>query len=54
LSRTSVRLMHIMPPLDHGKAGRELGWQPEPVAGSIRRAVEFYVSRRRRDAPEHE
>jgi dihydroflavonol-4-reductase len=54
LSRTSVRLMHIMPPLDHGKAERELGWQPEPVAGSIRRAVEFYVSRRRRDAPEHE
>src|SRR6476620_8789614 len=54
LSRTSVRLMHSMPPLDHGKAERELGWQPEPVADSIRRAVEFYASRRRRNAPEHE
>lgn len=47
LSRTSVRLMHIMPPLDHGKAERELGWRPEPVEQSIRRAVEFYLSRRR-------
>lgn len=47
LSRTSVRLMHTMPPLDHGKAERELGWRPEPVEESIRRAVEFYLSRRR-------
>lgn len=47
LSVTSVRLMHIMPPLDHGKAERELGWQPLPVEDSVRRAVEFYANRRR-------
>jgi dihydroflavonol-4-reductase len=47
LSRTSVRLMHIMPPLDHGKAERELGWTPEPIEPSIRKASEFYLGRRR-------
>ena len=47
LSRTSVRLMHIMPPLDHGKAERELGWQPGPIEASIRKAAEFYLARRR-------
>ena len=54
LSRTSVRLMHIMPPLDHGKAERELGWQPGSVDDAIRRAAEFYLSRRRRRAHEDE
>jgi len=39
--------MHIMPPLDHGKAERELCWTPEPVQDSIRRATEFYVAHRR-------
>lgn len=42
LTRTSVRLMHVMPRLDHGKAERELGWRPAPVHESIRRAAEFY------------
>jgi dihydroflavonol-4-reductase len=28
LSTLSVRLMHIMSPMDHGKAERELGWHP--------------------------
>jgi dihydroflavonol-4-reductase len=42
LTSTSVRLMHIMSPMDHGKAERELGWQPKPIHDSIRRAVEFY------------
>lgn len=42
LSTQSVRLMHIMSPMDHGKAERELGWHPEPVHDSIRRAVAFY------------
>jgi dihydroflavonol-4-reductase len=42
LSTLSVRLMHIMSPMDHGKAERELGWQPEPIRDSIRRAVAFY------------
>jgi dihydroflavonol-4-reductase len=54
LSRTSVRLMHTMPALDHGKAERELGWQPEPVQDSLRRAVAFYSARRRRRTPEDE
>jgi dihydroflavonol-4-reductase len=42
LSTLSVRLMHIMSPMDHGKAERELGWHPEPIHDSIRRAVAFY------------
>jgi len=48
LSTTSVRLMHIMSPMDHGKAERELGWQPSPVHDSIRRAAVFYRSRGRK------
>ncbi|HEV7851232.1 MAG TPA: NAD-dependent epimerase/dehydratase family protein [Mycobacterium sp.] len=45
VSTLSVRLMHIMSPMDHGKAERELGWQPEPIHDSIRRAVAFYRKR---------
>ena len=40
-----VRLSHIMSAADHGKATRELGWQPRPTAESIRRAAQFYVER---------
>jgi dihydroflavonol-4-reductase len=40
---TGVRLLHIMSPADHGKATRELGWQPRPTTESIRRAAQFYV-----------
>jgi len=40
--------MDIMAPMDHGKAVRELGWQPRDVHESIREAVEFF-GRRRRD-----
>ncbi|MBB2773048.1 UNVERIFIED_ORG: dihydroflavonol-4-reductase [Mycolicibacterium obuense] len=46
LSSMSVRLMHIMSPMDHGKAERELGWRPEPIVDSIRKAVDFYRARR--------
>ena len=42
LTSKSVRLMHTWPPLDHGKAERELGWQPKPIHDSIRRAAHFY------------
>jgi dihydroflavonol-4-reductase len=45
LRTLSVRLLSIMSPMDHGKAERELGWHPEPVQDSIRRAVEFYRAR---------
>jgi dihydroflavonol-4-reductase len=48
LNPTTVRLMHIMAPMDHSKAVRELGWQPRAVHESIREAVEFF-GRRRRD-----
>jgi dihydroflavonol-4-reductase len=41
----SVRLMHIMSLMDHGKAERELGWRPQPIHGSIRRGVDFYQTR---------
>lgn len=42
---TSVRLMLIQSPLDHGKASRELGWEPAPIADSIRGAAEFFSAR---------
>jgi dihydroflavonol-4-reductase len=42
LSTLAVRLLHIMSPMDHSKAERELGWQPEPIHDSVRRAVDFY------------
>jgi dihydroflavonol-4-reductase len=44
----SVRLSHIMSPLDHTKAVRELGWQPSPTQDSIRKAARFCVERHRR------
>lgn len=47
LSSLSVRLMHIMSPMDHGKAERELGCQPTPATESIRRAALFYTEQRR-------
>jgi dihydroflavonol-4-reductase len=40
-----VRLMHIMSPMDHTKASRELGWHPEPIHDCVRKAVEFYRDR---------
>ena len=43
LNTTGVRLLHIMSPVDNGKAKRELGWQPRPTAESIRRAARFYI-----------
>jgi dihydroflavonol-4-reductase len=42
LTSRSVRLMHIWPTLDHGKAERELGWQPQPIEESIAKATQFY------------
>lgn len=45
ISTTMVRLMHIMSPMDHGKASRDLGWQPQPIHDSVRKAVAFYRER---------
>ncbi|AFM18449.1 nucleoside-diphosphate-sugar epimerase [Mycolicibacterium chubuense NBB4] len=46
LTPLNVRLMHIMTPLDHSKAVRELGWQPRPAPESIVAAARFF-----REAP---
>ena len=42
---TGMRMAELMSPLDHGKATRELGWTPEPVEHSIRKAAVFFASR---------
>ncbi|MGW0160765.1 NAD-dependent epimerase/dehydratase family protein [Mycobacterium sp. NPDC003323] len=42
-----MRIVENMGPLDHSKAVRDLGWQPEPVRDSIRRAVGFFMDHRR-------
>jgi dihydroflavonol-4-reductase len=47
LTRTTVRLMDVMAPMDHGKAVRELGWEPGDIDDSITRAVEFFLRRSR-------
>jgi dihydroflavonol-4-reductase len=38
--------MHVMTPLDHGKAVRELGWEPGPAPDAIREGVEWFLARR--------
>ncbi len=45
ITSTSIRLMRLTSPADHGKATRELGWRPTPTEQSIRRAAEFHVAR---------
>lgn len=47
LSLLTVRLMHVMSPMDHGKAVRELGWQPGPTPQAIAEAAKFFTSRAR-------
>ncbi|MBX6387758.1 MAG: NAD-dependent epimerase/dehydratase family protein [Frankia sp.] len=48
MNSVSVRLMHFMPPLDHGKATRELGWEPSPTTEAIREAARYYVEEHRK------
>lgn len=43
LTPTTVRLMHIMTPLDHSKAVDELGWHPRPTPEAIAEAARFFV-----------
>ncbi|PPJ10476.1 NAD-dependent dehydratase [Nocardia nova] len=45
-TRTTLRLMHIMTPLDHSKAERELGWTPRPIEEAITDAARFFTRRR--------
>lgn len=47
LSLASVRMMRAEAPVDHGKAIRELGWQPRPVEQSIREAARFWAHLRK-------
>ena len=46
LTLKSLRLMRAEAAVDHTKAVRELGWQPEPVEDSIRSAARFWVKMR--------
>jgi len=45
LSTDAVFLSNAFQAMDHGKARRELGWNPRPVAETIRDAVEWYAQR---------
>jgi dihydroflavonol-4-reductase len=47
INSVAIRLAHIMSPMDHSKAVRELGWQPEPAPDSIRKAALFFEEQRR-------
>lgn len=44
LTPVSIRLMHIMSPMDHSKAERELGWRPAPTGEALAEAAEFFVA----------
>jgi dihydroflavonol-4-reductase len=50
LTPLTIRLMHIMSPMDHSKAVRELGWQPAPTTEALAEAAEFFVAARRQPA----
>ncbi|WP_018500871.1 hypothetical protein [Parafrankia discariae] len=42
--------MQFMPPLDHSKATRELGWEPSPTPDSVRAGAKFYLDQQHRPA----
>lgn len=46
LTPLNIRLMHIMTPLDHSKAVRELGWHPSPTPDAIVAAARFFREKR--------
>jgi dihydroflavonol-4-reductase len=39
----AVFLSNVFRPMDHGKASRELGWQPRPIAETVRDAVAWFA-----------
>ena len=41
-----LKMAELMSPLDHGKATRELGWEPAPAEESIRKAARFFAGAR--------
>jgi dihydroflavonol-4-reductase len=40
-----IKMAELMSLLDHSKAEQELGWKPEPVEDSIRKAAQFFTQR---------
>lgn len=42
LTPLSIRLMHIMSPMSHDKAVRELGWEPRPTTEALAEAAAFF------------
>lgn len=44
-AHAGIRMAELMSPLDRSKATRELGWTPEPVEESIRKAAVWFASR---------
>ncbi|GAB11220.1 putative NAD-dependent epimerase/dehydratase family protein [Gordonia araii NBRC 100433] len=48
LTPTTVRLMHVMPRMDHSKAVDELGWTPSPTPDAIAEAARFFAASRSR------
>ncbi|MGV9415341.1 NAD-dependent epimerase/dehydratase family protein [Nocardia sp. NPDC003693] len=51
VTRTTMRLMHIMTPVDNTKTRRELGWTPRPIEDSLAEAAAFFTRRRRESSP---
>jgi dihydroflavonol-4-reductase len=45
VSTDAVFLSNAFQPMDNGKARRELGWSPRPLAESVRDAVSWYAQR---------
>jgi len=41
-----LHMAELMSSLDHSRAERDLGWKPEPVEESIRKAARFFVAQR--------
>ncbi|OBJ56663.1 NAD-dependent epimerase/dehydratase family protein [Mycobacterium sp. 1423905.2] len=44
MAYVGARMADLMSPLDHSKAERELGWQPEPVEESIVKAAKWFAA----------
>nr|WP_225438502.1 NAD-dependent epimerase/dehydratase family protein [Candidatus Frankia nodulisporulans] len=51
MNSVTTRLMYFMPPLDHAKATRELGWHPSPTPDAIRDAAVFHLAQEPAAAP---
>lgn len=45
ISTDSIVLSNIFRELDHGKAERELGWKPRPLAETVRDTVDWFAAR---------